>query len=722
MRNTYLKPFLAMTAVGALLTIATFARAAISIGPTGAGPLTFDSQPTGTDFLSAYIGGNGASFTTTAQVDALIIPGLDSTDLDSTFVLATSGTLPPSAYAYSFRYNTSGHFLQSRPTTQSGTNTNPTAAGVLLMATLQNDTGASQSSLVVSYDTTTNSPAVGELPGHRVYFSVSGTAGSWQVIPAFSGIETNGRLSATLDLGAWPSGSPMYLIWFDDNANGVNDCDYTIDNLTFSFPAFTIPATPMLLSSPTNFAVAERQAAALEVSLPGSNPTYQWFRNGSPVSDLSFCTNGHNRRIVGATSSVFGFSSIEPVDAGDYLCVATSGALSVTSFTATVTVNADTVAPRILYASVGTNAGQYILHLSEPLNDACADTGAGGLVTQPSTWYIDEILPGGAESQLGVAGFLNAPSITGSLTLGLIANTPPSSPSNPIRITLVENLTDTSIAQNILPVSTSVYVNNFSNELVSLSHHWRYDDTDVDPGVGWFLPGFNAGAFPEGPGPFDAKRDAGGDAGMNCRNSITNANGAPLYGLGQVGTCIRLLSPLPPGTNNLITANFWTHFQFGGDPGAATLRWHGKMDDGAVIYLNGQELQRLRMPAAPAVITRSTLASSGVVDTDAEDAFEFISPPALRVGDNVLAVEIHQSATNSSDLTMAMQVSVITPPLPRLQLAYNGADVTITWSPDFGQLEYSDTLAPGSWSAVPGGFNGYTESATGTRYFRVRMP
>ncbi len=507
------------------------------------------------------------------------------------------------------------------------------------------------------------------------------------------------------------NGGVLSFWWFDANESGT-DPVLAIDDFTFALPS----GPPALVSSPTNVAAAERDVVTLRTSVTGAGLNYQWYRNGTRLTNFSFCTNGHDRVISGANGPNLGFSNIEPIDAGQYHCIVTNLGGSVTSLTATVTVSADFEAPRIRYASVGANPTHFILHLSEPLDDECLNVG-GGLVSQGSSWYIDEIFPGGGEDSLGCVGLTNMPSVTGARTLGLIAGRAPSSPSNPIRITLVTDLiTDTATAQNPLPFGTTFYVNNSSNELVAFNHLWRYDDTDVDPGPGWFLPGFNAGAFPEGPGPFDAKRDAAGAGGPHCRDNIG------LYGLGAPGTCLRLLSPLPPGTNNLLTANFWTHFQFVGDPATATFRWHGKLDDGAVIYLNGQELQRVRLPAAPAVITRTTLATAGVLDTDAEDAFEFIGPPGLRHGDNLLAVELHQSAVNSSDLTLAMNVYAFSAPLPALQLDYADGNVTVTWQPDFGQLEYSDTLAPGSWSAVPGGFNGYYEPAAGNRFFRVRMP
>ena len=186
--------FKALNLLASLLAMACLvasARAAISVGPNGAGPLTFDTAPTGTDFLSGFYLGDGTSFATTEQVDAAIAT-LASTDITPAFLLATATTVPPNTYAYAFRYNTTGLLLQSRPTTQSGA-MNPLSAGIVMMATLQNDTGADQSGIVLGYDMAVSNPVAGELPGFRVYFSLTGEAGSWQVIPELSGIEANSR-------------------------------------------------------------------------------------------------------------------------------------------------------------------------------------------------------------------------------------------------------------------------------------------------------------------------------------------------------------------------------------------------------------------------------------------------------------------------------------------------------------------------------------------------
>ena len=124
----------------------------------------------------------------------------------------------------------------------------PTGVGyVSLMATLQNNTGANQTALTFSYDLTENNSTAGaipttvveEMPGHRVYFSQTGAAGSWQVVPEISSIGTSGTLVGTANVGSWPNGGLLYVLWADDNAladrNNTNNEEggYLIDNVTF---------------------------------------------------------------------------------------------------------------------------------------------------------------------------------------------------------------------------------------------------------------------------------------------------------------------------------------------------------------------------------------------------------------------------------------------------------------------------------------------------------
>ncbi len=93
------------------------------------------------------------------------------------------------------------------------------------------------------------------------------------------------------------------------------------------------------------------------------------------------------------------------------------------------------------------------------------------------------------------------------------------------------------------------------------------------------------------------------------------------------------------------------------------LKLSSKYDDGFIAYVNGVEVLRLNMPAG--VPTNTTAA------TDHETNPAFLSnvltcaaTEALKGGDNVLAVEVHNASLGSSDLSMSIELEPITSACP----------------------------------------------------------
>jgi len=437
------------------------------------------------------------------------------------------------------------------------------------------------------------------------------------------------------------------------------------------------PSPPSIVAQPVGVTNTEGQVAIVRVIATGTPPlTYQWYR-GTPPTGIA---------VAGATRATFSVTNTAgsgkgwsmPSDSGDYYVVVT-GALNppATSSKATVLVHADTNPPVFLYATCDAADPQLItLFLSEPVVD-------DENLRDPLNWtIIDEV---GGVNNLNVLGVIYTPGTT-AITF---TNYSPHDPNLSYRITMTGTpLVDRAIAQNAMPPGSSILINCIETELVALNANWRYQDNDVDPGPTWFQSSFVDSGWALGPGVFDAKTNAAGAAGLNCRD-IT------LYNLGAVGTCIKVTSPVT--MTNLITAYFRTHFNFGGDPTTAILQSNGKFDDGAIVYLNGAELERVGVPAAPAVVGHNTFASRGVGDADAQDMGQFVFPPSLRNGTNVLAVALHQQALTSSDLTMGLRLVAQTrTPLtvagPRMTITREGANVRITWTPANGQLQFTDVL------------------------------
>ena len=83
-----------------------------------------------------------------------------------------------------------------------------------------------------------------------------------------------------------------------------------------------------------------------------------------------------------------------------------------------------------------------------------------------------------------------------------------------------------------------------------------------------------------------------------------------------------------------------------------------KRDDGAVVYLNGEELFRSNMPTGPIDFETTALDVAG---GDAESNWnDFSSEIELNPGVNTIAVEIHQFSSTSSDISFDLSLSVLT--------------------------------------------------------------
>ena len=199
----------------------------------------FSTLPAATNWSTYAIAGAAATLTTSAQLDTAVqalTASLITTPLGSTNVN------PPVAAGTAF-WSSTGGYVQTRPT---GNN------GIALMCTLINGSGSAVLAVNIAYDyalVATNGVAE-EIPGHLVYYSLTGLANSWVQIPAFSLQTTAGRLSTVVNLSSsWAGGTPLYLLWADDNGSGSPDWAVQIDN----------------------FAVSDDRAAKVQITSPGNN-------------------------------------------------------------------------------------------------------------------------------------------------------------------------------------------------------------------------------------------------------------------------------------------------------------------------------------------------------------------------------------------------------------------------------------------------------------------
>lgn len=157
--------------------------------------------------------------------------------------------------------------------------------------------------------------------------------------------------------------------------------------------------------------------------------------------------------------------------------------------------------------------------------------------------------------------------------------------------------------------------------------NWRYRDAATAPPANWFQKNFDATTWPEGPAEFG-------------------------YGDGDEATTLDFGS-----NSNDKTIGYYFRKAFTVNDPATFSSITAKMvaDDGAVVYLNGQEIWRYNMPAGN--IDFTTLATA-TISGGGETAWNEKNLPttALIAGENVLAVEVHQAVANSSDVSFNFQL------------------------------------------------------------------
>lgn len=227
-----------------------------------------------------------------------------------------------------------------------------------------------------------------------------------------------------------------------------------------------------------------------------------------------------------------------------------------------------------------------------------------------------------------------------------------------------------------------------TNEVVSLTNGWRYTTASQDD-LPWTTAGLDESLW-TGPGAallWVDVRSTG--ANPDVQNKITELPSDPETGY--------------PYT----TYYFRTHFPVPEKNSGSSLIFSGYVDDGAVFYLNGHELMRLRMDESPIPIFNASLANGFPCEGDATclDKFTLGAPEtdALVAGDNVLAVEVHNYNPRSADITFGLSVilgQAISVPA-RLDIIAAGSETRLTWTR--GGFVLQEALSPnGPWSDVPG--------------------
>jgi hypothetical protein len=199
--------------------------------------------------------------------------------------------------------------------------------------------------------------------------------------------------------------------------------------------------------------------------------------------------------------------------------------------------------------------------------------------------------------------------------------------------------------------------------LIGWGASWAYWDEGTSPAADWFAEEYDDAAWPSG------------EAMLGYDTSDGDAEFATVV---EYGVDV---------DNKHVTTYFRHVFSVSAVSRITSLILRLQRDDGAVVYLNGQEVARSNMPSGE--VSNTTLASSAMYG-DEETAIKkfWVDPALLTDGTNVLAAEVHQSGVDSSDLRFDLQLTAF------------AADPDDLLQLDSSAQVKARVLSDGEWSAM----------------------
>lgn len=330
--------------------LAPATQAAVPIGVTQ----TFATQPAVADWSTLSIAGGAGDIVDTTAMEAAV-QLLTAASVNAALPAVAEAGVSQNAIA---RWNSTRQAVQTRPTGN---------RYLVLMATVTNNTGTTLTYLDLSYAwAQANNVPVNESPGlfgHRTYYSLTGAAGSWTLIPGFStftATDTALNLSASLNLGSWAPGALIYILWADDNGPGSTsdpqEGGYAIDNF------LAAPGGPLaIVRQPVGTNVTRFRPFSLSVQVTGSAPQYQWYLNDNPIDSTVNPT---------ATNATYTVASAQESDGGTYYVIVSNSLNSQQSDAVEVVVNIDDVLPTVRQAVGSATFTEVTIQFSEIMDQA----------------------------------------------------------------------------------------------------------------------------------------------------------------------------------------------------------------------------------------------------------------------------------------------------------------------------------------------------------------
>jgi hypothetical protein len=232
--------------------------------------------------------------------------------------------------------------------------------------------------------------------------------------------------------------------------------------------------------------------------------------------------------------------------------------------------------------------------------------------------------------------------------------------------------------------------------LIPTGSVWKYSDSGTDLGTAWRERTYNDAAWPAGPGKLGY-----------ADNPVTAID------IGPVG-------------NRHPTAYFRHRFQASDVINITNFSFRVLRDDGCVAYLNGVELFRMNMPAGAINFSKTALTSVGGTNENYYFPLTMDPPWATLVeGENVLAVEVHQSDLTTTDAGFDLGMTAMKPApgaTTRMTITHPDASIRINWAgPGFFLQDAPTPGGPFTDINPPVTAGPYVvPTPSGNRFFRLR--
>jgi hypothetical protein len=402
---------------------------------------------------------------------------------------------------------------------------------------------------------------------------------------------------------------------------GVAPYSYTWTNVAVGAYSFTAVATDNgglnTTSAPVSVTVVPNSPPAVSLSTPTDG---QGFVGPASVSltavatdtdgwvtNVSYFTNGV--KVGQATNAPFSYVWTS-VLAGNYTLTAVAydnGGTNATSAPVAIVVS-NTAPPVVKITSPATNATFYA-GLDMALLATATDS--DGSVSKVEYYRSNTKI---GESGVVPFSFLWTNVQAGSYSLRAVA-------------TDNSGTKGTSAVINVTILGMGTYNTN----LIPGESVWKYLDNGTDPGTAWRGIAFNDNSWFSGRGQL----------GYGDGDEVTTVGYGPSSNNKYITTYFR---------KSLFLTNIWRY---------TNLILRVIRDDGAVVYINSNEVFRSDMPEG--AVNYQTLSANNIYNSLDECITWYPTNLAfptniLRNGTNVIAVEIHQSMTNSEDISFDLEL------------------------------------------------------------------